>query len=81
MFEINNDRPVVNVFITKEYDKFKGTEDNRTTLDCTIDDLRKDPDRRKLIEAEKERLIRENEALLKNYYAKGYYKTLKTLNH
>ena len=51
MFEINNDRPVVNVFITKEYDKFKGTEDNRTTLDCTIDDLRKDPDRRKLIES------------------------------
>ena len=33
----------------------------------------------KLIQQEKERLIRENEDLLKNYYAKGYYKTLKHL--
>jgi hypothetical protein len=34
----------------------------------------------KLIQQEKERLIRENEDLLKNYYAKGYYKSLRYLD-
>lgn len=35
--------------------------------------------KRELIEREKERLIRENEDLLKTYFAKGYFKSLGNL--
>ena len=41
---------------------------------------RLEEERREIIEREKERLIKENEYLLKNYYAKGYYKSLSTLH-
>jgi hypothetical protein len=41
----------------------------------------RDEERRKreLIEREKERLVRENEEILKTYFAKGYYKSLNSL--
>jgi hypothetical protein len=35
--------------------------------------------KREIIEREKERLIRENEDILKSYYSKGYFKSLSTL--
>lgn len=45
-------------------------------------ELQKQEEERKryLIEAEKERLIRENEELLRSYFSKGYNKSLQTLN-
>jgi hypothetical protein len=36
--------------------------------------------KRELIEMEKEKLIKEHEDILKGYYAKGYYKSMSTLN-
>lgn len=36
--------------------------------------------KRELIEMEKEKLIKEHEDILKGYYAKGYFKSLNTLN-
>lgn len=36
--------------------------------------------KREIIEREKERLIKENEDILKSYYSKGYYKTLTNYN-
>ena len=35
--------------------------------------------KRELIEKEKEKLIREHESLLKNYFAKGYQKSVSSL--
>lgn len=51
MFDTINDIPVKTVFITTEYDKFTGTNDNRTSIALTIDELYKDPKRKKLIES------------------------------
>ena len=42
---------------------------------------RVEEDRRKLIEQEKARLIKENEDLLKSYFPKGYYGVMKTLKY
>jgi hypothetical protein len=36
--------------------------------------------KRELIEKEKDRLIKEHEALLKNYFTKGYFKSVNSLN-
>jgi hypothetical protein len=36
--------------------------------------------KRELIEKEKERLLRENEEILRSYYSKGYQKSLSSLN-
>ena len=36
--------------------------------------------KRELIEKEKEKLIKEHEEILKNYFAKGYHKSLNNLN-
>jgi hypothetical protein len=36
-------------------------------------------DKRKAIEREKERLIKENEEILKSYFSKGYFKSLADL--
>ena len=36
--------------------------------------------KRELIEREKERLIRENEDILKSFYSKGYFKTVSGLS-
>lgn len=38
-------------------------------------------DKGKLIQQEKEKLIKDNEEILKQYYPKGYYRTLKKLEH
>ena len=38
-------------------------------------------DKGKLIQQEKEKLIKDNEEILKQYYPKGYYRTLKQLEH
>jgi hypothetical protein len=35
--------------------------------------------KRELIEREKERLIRENESILKSFFSKGYFKSMSTL--
>lgn len=45
------------------------------------DAKRKEAQRRVLIEQEKARLIKENEDLLKSYYAKGYYKSVSSLEN
>ncbi len=36
--------------------------------------------KREFIEREKERLIRENEDILKSFYSKGYFKTISGLS-
>ena len=36
--------------------------------------------KREIIEREKDKLIKEHEEILKNYFAKGYYKSLGNLN-
>jgi len=40
----------------------------------------REAEKKELIEQEKERLLREHEEILKTYYAKGYLRSMNTLN-